>query len=72
MGYSRFQSVASLTLHFPENFGAETTQIQYIGLKGEATQLKRDVVATIVYEVMPNPSDHKTPADGGGGLSQVE
>lgn len=22
-------------------------------------QLKRDVVATIVYEVMPNPSDHK-------------
>lgn len=22
-------------------------------------QLKRDVVATIVYEVTPNPSDHK-------------
>ncbi|XP_038981233.1 PITH domain-containing protein 1 isoform X2 [Phoenix dactylifera] len=70
--YSRFQSVASLTLHFPENFGGDTTQIYYIGLRGEATQLKRDVVATIVYEVMPNPSDHKTKADGGGGFSHVE
>ncbi|XP_010911743.1 uncharacterized protein [Elaeis guineensis] len=70
--YSRFQSVASLTLHFPENFGGDTTQIYYIGLRGEATQLKRDVVATIVYEVTPNPSDHKTKADGGGGLSHVE
>ncbi|KAK1285273.1 hypothetical protein QJS10_CPB20g00493 [Acorus calamus] len=70
--YSKFQSVGNLTLHFPENFGAETTQIYYIGLRGEATQLKRDVVATIVYEVMPNPSDHKTPTDRGGGFSHVE
>ncbi|KAI3834646.1 hypothetical protein MKX03_005986 [Papaver bracteatum] len=69
--YSRFQSVGSLTLHFPENFDADTTQIHYIGLKGEATQLKRDVIATIVYEVMPNPSDHKTKAENGGGLSSV-
>ncbi|PIA64481.1 hypothetical protein AQUCO_00100158v1 [Aquilegia coerulea] len=70
--YSKFQGVGNLTLHFPDNFGADTTQIQYIGLKGEATQLKRDVVATIVYEVTPNPSDHKTRADAGGGLSHVE
>ncbi|XP_057959104.1 uncharacterized protein LOC131151729 [Malania oleifera] len=70
--YSKFQGVASLTLHFPLNFGAETTQINYIGLKGEATQLKRDVVATIVYEVTPNPSDHKAQAEGGRGLSHVE
>ncbi|KAK9141952.1 hypothetical protein Syun_011352 [Stephania yunnanensis] len=70
--YSRFQNVGNLTLHFSENFGADETQIYYIGLKGEATQLKRDVVATIVYEVMPNPSDHKTPTDASGGLSHVE
>eukprot|EP00268_Persea_americana_P068089 TRINITY_DN9439_c0_g1_i1.p1 TRINITY_DN9439_c0_g1~~TRINITY_DN9439_c0_g1_i1.p1 ORF type:complete len:110 (-),score=25.05 TRINITY_DN9439_c0_g1_i1:566-895(-) len=70
--YSRFQGVGSLTLHFPENFGAESSQIHYIGLRGEATQLKRDVVATIVYEVMPNPSDHKTPTNAGVGLSHVE
>ncbi|KAM0938249.1 putative Galactose-binding-like domain superfamily, PITH domain, PITH domain superfamily [Dioscorea sansibarensis] len=69
--YSRFQSVANLTLHFPENFGGDTTQIYYIGLRGEATQLKRDVVATIVYEITPNPSDHKTPTEKGG-LSHVE
>ncbi|KAK8970870.1 hypothetical protein KSP40_PGU003477 [Platanthera guangdongensis] len=57
--YARFQSVASLTLHFPVNFGAETTKIFYIGLRGEATQLKRDAVANIVYELYPNPSEHK-------------
>lgn len=70
--YSKFQSVGNITLHFPDNFGGETTEIHYIGLKGEATQLKRDVVATIVYELMPNPSDHKTRAETGGGLSHVE
>ncbi|KAM6600370.1 hypothetical protein CsatA_019979 [Cannabis sativa] len=57
--YSKFQSVGNITLHFPENFGGDASQIHYIGFKGEATQLKRDVVATIVYEITPNPSDHK-------------
>ncbi|CAM8884706.1 unnamed protein product [Rhodiola kirilowii] len=57
---------------FPDNYGGDTSQIHYIGLKGEATQMKRDVVATIVYELMPNPSDHKTKAESGGGLSQIE
>lgn len=70
--YSRFQGVGNLTLHFSDNFGADTTQILYIGLKGEATQLKRDVVATIVYEITPNPSDHKTRAETGGGLARIE
>lgn len=37
--YSRFQSVANLTLHFPDNFGADTCQIHYIGLRGEATRV---------------------------------
>ncbi|KAJ7958334.1 PITH domain-containing protein 1 [Quillaja saponaria] len=36
--YSKFQSGANITLHFPENFGCDTTQIHYIGFKGEATQ----------------------------------
>eukprot|EP00250_Pteridium_aquilinum_P022703 c25583_g1_i1 orf=328-936(-) len=62
--YARFQSVASLILHFPENFGGETTAISFIGLKGEATQLKRDAVANIVYEALPNPAEHKLPSGG--------
>lgn len=37
--YSKFQSVGSLTLHFPDNFGGDTSRIHYIGLKGEATQV---------------------------------
>lgn len=37
--YSKFQSVANITLHFPDNFGGNATQIQYIGFKGEATQV---------------------------------
>lgn len=78
--------MGNITLHFPESFGGNTSQIHYIGFKGEATQvkfisvsscllvyvsiatiffyycdiqLKRDVIATIVYELMPNPADHK-------------
>ncbi|KAF6146885.1 hypothetical protein GIB67_018538, partial [Kingdonia uniflora] len=32
---------------------------EYWNIKqGRGSVLKRDVVATIVYEVMPNPSDH--------------
>lgn len=37
--YSKFQSVGNITLHFPESFGGDTTQIRYIGFKGEATQV---------------------------------
>ncbi|GJS22275.1 PITH domain-containing protein 1 [Tanacetum coccineum] len=70
--YSKFQGVGNLTLHFPDNFGGDTSRIQYIGLKGEATQLKRDAVVNIVYELMPNPSDHKAKSETGGGMSHVE
>ncbi|KAH9534026.1 hypothetical protein CY35_18G085600 [Sphagnum magellanicum] len=63
--YAKFQGVASLTLHFPRNFGANATCIHYVGLRGEATQLKRDVVATTVYEAIPNPSDHRLPSESG-------
>ncbi|XP_073386329.1 uncharacterized protein [Physcomitrium patens] len=37
--YAKFQGVASLTLHFPSNFGADATHVHYIGLRGEATQV---------------------------------
>lgn len=33
-----FSSVHHLTLHFPTNFGGDTTSIYYIGLKGEFSE----------------------------------
>lgn len=36
---SRFSNVHHLSMHFPKNFGAETTKIFYIGLKGEWTEV---------------------------------
>lgn len=61
--YARFQGVASLILHFPESFGGTSTEIFYVGLRGSATDHKRDAVTTIVYEAMANPSEHRTPGD---------
>lgn len=36
---ARFSNVYHLSIHFPKNFGAETTKIFYIGLKGEWTEV---------------------------------
>ncbi|KAG6454061.1 PITH domain-containing protein GA19395 [Manduca sexta] len=54
-----FSSVSHLTMHFPRNFGADTTKIYYIGLKGEWTPGHRHGVTICSYEVMPNLDDHK-------------
>jgi hypothetical protein len=32
---SVFSSVSQLCIHFPTNFGADTTKIYYIGLRGD-------------------------------------
>ncbi|CAM6120120.1 unnamed protein product [Calypogeia fissa] len=61
--YARFQGVASLILHFPASFGGTSTEILFVGLRGEATDQKRDAITTIVYEAMPNPSEHRTPGE---------
>jgi hypothetical protein len=50
--YTKFQNVQSLIMFFPSNFGAERTVIQYIGLKGQATNYRREAVET-VYEARP-------------------
>ena len=56
---SKFQNVGSITLGIDENYGAENTEIKYIGFKGEnLNQKSRAVVA--VYEARANLADHKT------------
>jgi PITH domain len=36
---ARFNSVNHLTIFFPQNFGAESTKIYYIGLRGDFMQV---------------------------------
>lgn len=64
--YAKFQGVASITLHFPENFGTDATRLHYIGFRGEATSIKRDAIANTVYEAVPNPSEFKITQEQGG------
>ncbi|XP_028162754.1 PITH domain-containing protein CG6153 isoform X2 [Ostrinia furnacalis] len=54
-----FSSVSHLSMHFPSNFGAESTKIYYIGLKGEWTPGHRHGVTICTYEARPNLDDHK-------------
>ncbi|XP_066060399.1 PITH domain-containing protein 1 isoform X2 [Chamaea fasciata] len=56
---ARFSNVYHLSMHFPKNFGAETTKIFYIGLKGEWTEAHRHEVTICNYEASANPADHK-------------
>lgn len=57
---AKFNSVYHLSIHFPRNFGAESTKIYYIGLRGEFTQVQRDGIVITAYEARANPADHKT------------
>jgi len=53
-----FSSVHHLTIHFPTNFGTPTTQICYIGLRGEWTPPQRQEITIANYELRPNLADH--------------
>ncbi|XP_046857960.1 PITH domain-containing protein 1-like [Xenia sp. Carnegie-2017] len=56
----RFSSIQCLSMYFPLNYGAETTIITYIGLKGEFQEAHRHEVTICNYETRANPADHKT------------
>lgn len=56
--FTKFQNVNKLWLFVSHNYGAPSTSIMYIGLKGEFTKHKREAVQT-TYESRPM----KTPAD---------
>ncbi|XP_044853937.1 PITH domain-containing protein 1 [Mauremys mutica] len=56
---ARFSNVYHLSIHISKNFGAETTKIFYIGLRGEWTEAYRHEVTICNYEASANPADHK-------------
>jgi len=55
----KFSSVTHLTLHFPANYGAETSIIHFIGLKGDWMPAHQHGVTLCTYEATPSISDHK-------------
>lgn len=59
---ARFSSVNHLSMYFPKNFGAETSKIYFIGLKGDFQEAHRHEVTVCTYEARANPADHKTNA----------
>ncbi|CAM9308466.1 unnamed protein product [Choristocarpus tenellus] len=59
---SKMQNVSEITLYVPDNFGAASTVLSYLGFKGESTKLRHGVVEC-VYESKPMATDHKTPGD---------
>lgn len=58
-----FNTVYHLTIHFPTNFGANSTRVYYIGLRGEFTEAHRHGVTICCYEARPNVFDHKNPIE---------
>ena len=59
---ARFSNVEHLSIYFPRNFGAETSKVYFIGLKGDFQEAHRHGVTICTYEAKPNISDHKTGA----------
>lgn len=55
---ARFSNTETLSIHFPSNFGEETTKVYYIGLKGDFMQAHKHGVTICTYEAKPNPADH--------------
>ena len=57
---ARFLNVEHHSIYFPHNFGAETSKVYFIGLKGDFQEAHRHGVTICTYEAKPNISDHKT------------
>ena len=59
---ARFSGVEHLSIYIPKNFGAETTRVCFIGLKGDFQGAHRHEVTICTYEARANPADHKSNA----------
>ena len=56
---ARFSNVEHLSVYITKNFGADTTKVYYIGLKGDFMQAHKHGVTICTYEAKPNPADHQ-------------
>lgn len=56
---SVFNNTNPLTILLSNDRG-EHLQVNYIGLKGDFTNLKQEAVTGVLYEARPVPQDHKT------------
>ncbi|KAF7256254.1 hypothetical protein EG68_06708 [Paragonimus skrjabini miyazakii] len=56
---ARFSNVKYLGLHIRTNYGADTSRLHYIGLRGDFTPGVRQEVVITNYELTPNIADHK-------------
>jgi len=52
-----FGNTYSLTLFFEDSYGADSTEIFYLGFKGDFMKLNREPVE-VLYEKAANPKDH--------------
>ncbi|PRP75130.1 hypothetical protein PROFUN_03966 [Planoprotostelium fungivorum] len=64
-----FNSVSSITVFIPQNYGADNTKIFYLGLKGDFTPLARREAVITTYESKPQMSDHQASAEATFGRS---
>lgn len=65
-----FNNVRKLGVFITDNFGADTTVVHYIGLKGEFTPVNRNPIIT-TYEAAARPSDHKVDGTVSKGLDRM-
>lgn len=45
---AKFNGVHSIDLHFPESFGADQSEIHFIGLKGEFSEVREHTVSSLL------------------------
>ncbi|XP_069051536.1 PITH domain-containing protein 1 isoform X1 [Lepisosteus oculatus] len=56
---ARFSNVQHLSIHISRNFGADSSRVYYIGLRGEFSEAHRHEVTICTYEASANPADHR-------------